>query len=354
MAGFDVQAARQAGYSDDEILQHLTQTRNFDVDGAVKAGYSKQDVIDHLSGTSAPAPSAPTLTNQFPATNIGPAESGPAAYMKRLEGNVRYGGDSTVGGWLLKKLGAQGTDVGAQGGTQEQTLASPVLGSLRSLRGTAETIQGNPFQGTKDTVAGGLQAASLPLQFMGGPELEGASQVPGKVAGAVPSAERAGKAFQEVMSAAKSKPVQVTPELSQALDRYSQLVNAGGSRSLAIHKLLNRVTNPEMGPMTYQEARDFASNISRLSADEFQRLTPAMRQQVGAVRVALNNTIQQTATAAGKGAEYSGAMKEYAAGSRKNQALEDFGNYVYGQAKDKVPWLVFGMGAKKAYDVFGK
>ncbi|HTC92871.1 MAG TPA: hypothetical protein VK699_05410 [Terriglobales bacterium] len=46
--GFDTQAARQAGYSDDEILQHLAQSRSFDVDGARKAGYSTQEIIDHL------------------------------------------------------------------------------------------------------------------------------------------------------------------------------------------------------------------------------------------------------------------------------------------------------------------
>jgi hypothetical protein len=50
-SGFDVNAARQAGYSDDEILSHLTQTRSYDIGGALKAGYSKGEIIDHLSGT---------------------------------------------------------------------------------------------------------------------------------------------------------------------------------------------------------------------------------------------------------------------------------------------------------------
>jgi hypothetical protein len=51
--GFDIQAARKAGYSDDDILSHLTQTRKFDVDGAIKAGHSKADVIDYLATTPA-------------------------------------------------------------------------------------------------------------------------------------------------------------------------------------------------------------------------------------------------------------------------------------------------------------
>lgn len=57
---FDASAARKAGYSDDEILQHLTQSRKFDVGGAVKSGYSKQEIIDHLSKSPAPSPSPQT------------------------------------------------------------------------------------------------------------------------------------------------------------------------------------------------------------------------------------------------------------------------------------------------------
>ena len=48
-AQFDIEGARKAGYSDDEIVQHLAQSRNFDVNGAVNAGYSKQEIIQHLS-----------------------------------------------------------------------------------------------------------------------------------------------------------------------------------------------------------------------------------------------------------------------------------------------------------------
>ena len=59
-SGFDVNAARQAGYSDDEILGHLTQTRNFDVNGALSAGYSKADIIDHLSSTPSPGSGSPS------------------------------------------------------------------------------------------------------------------------------------------------------------------------------------------------------------------------------------------------------------------------------------------------------
>lgn len=46
---FDIEAARKEGYSDDEILTHLTTTRRFDIAGAQKEGYSKPEIITHLA-----------------------------------------------------------------------------------------------------------------------------------------------------------------------------------------------------------------------------------------------------------------------------------------------------------------
>lgn len=47
---FDYQGAKQAGYSDEEITQHLSEKNpNFDYQGAVDAGYSPEDINEHLS-----------------------------------------------------------------------------------------------------------------------------------------------------------------------------------------------------------------------------------------------------------------------------------------------------------------
>src|SRR4051812_2399918 len=53
MAGFDFDAARKSGYSDDEILDFVSKDESgvglkIDVDGARKAGYTSRDIIDHL------------------------------------------------------------------------------------------------------------------------------------------------------------------------------------------------------------------------------------------------------------------------------------------------------------------
>lgn len=45
---FDLAGARQAGYSDDDIIGHLTAARKFDIAGARGAGYSNDDIIGHL------------------------------------------------------------------------------------------------------------------------------------------------------------------------------------------------------------------------------------------------------------------------------------------------------------------
>lgn len=46
---FDFEAARSAGYSDDEIASYLAKENNFDLGGALKSGYSATEVIDFLS-----------------------------------------------------------------------------------------------------------------------------------------------------------------------------------------------------------------------------------------------------------------------------------------------------------------
>lgn len=144
-----------------------------------------------------------------------------------------------------------------------------------------------------------------------GAALPGAGALIGRLKSLLPNAERAGQAFQGVNSVVGKHTVAVTPELSNSLMNYQHLVDAGGSRSLAVSKLLNRLTSPSAGPLNYEEARLFSSNISRLSADEMQRLTPVMRRAVGQIANDLNGTISSTAEAGGQLATYQAAMKEY-------------------------------------------
>jgi hypothetical protein len=53
---FDVEGAKQAGYSDAEIAGHLATTMKFDADGARKAGYSDAEIIGQLAGAPLTTP----------------------------------------------------------------------------------------------------------------------------------------------------------------------------------------------------------------------------------------------------------------------------------------------------------
>lgn len=46
--GFDIQGAKQAGYSDAEIADYLAKEHSFDAQGARKSGYSDAEIITHL------------------------------------------------------------------------------------------------------------------------------------------------------------------------------------------------------------------------------------------------------------------------------------------------------------------
>jgi polyhydroxyalkanoate synthesis regulator phasin len=132
--------------------------------------------------------------------------------------------------------------------------------------------------------------------------------------------------------------------------QYRKLVDSGGSRSLSVEKLLNRVTDPSKGPLTYEEARDFGSNLSRLSADESQRLTPVMKRAVGQISQNLRDTTAQTATAAGKGPQFQAAMKEYSKASNLRETVDDIKGEAWNTLKKTVPWAAGAYTAKKIYD----
>ena len=137
----------------------------------------------------------------------------------------------------------------------------------------------------------------------------------GLAANAIPRAGRAATKFQQVMSAAKDVPVNATVPGEAAL-RIAQLGERGGTTPRAVTQFLRRVTDPAKAPMVYGEARDFASNISRLSADEFKRLTPVIQREMGTLRTSLNTAVGDAADQVGMKAPYESAMKEYASAAK--------------------------------------
>jgi len=326
--GFDVDAARQAGYSDDEILSHLTSSRNFDINGALQAGYSKADIIQHLASTPAPSaglsvPSNLTISAQpKPAGWLGSAEN----YLSELMGDVKYGTGVTLPGRALKALGAPGLYSGEPEAVGNY-MGSPVLGTLRAAQGATQIPQGKVWEGTKNVVGGALEAGQIPMAFMGGPATEagaeGASTVAGKVFG---DAEKAGQLFEKVKGAVGGETVPVTDEMSQAAMRASELAERGAKGlPKVITRFIQRVTDPEKPAIGWNEFRDFMSNVSRLSANEYNSMNPQMAAQVSKLAGAMKDAAQGVAEAGGVGDEFSQAMQLYA----RSKAWQKFGAEVW-------------------------
>src|ERR1017187_786858 len=84
---------------------------------------------------------------------------------------------------------------------------------------------------------------------------------PSEIKGALPSASRAGAALQNVKSTAGDVPIDTAKVGDSALELYTQS-QRGATLPPAVNKLDRRLVQPDSAPMTYEEAKDFQSNIS--------------------------------------------------------------------------------------------
>jgi len=132
----------------------------------------------------------------------------------------------------------------------------------------------------------------------------------GKIAPHIPSASDAGEAFEEVANVANDMPVDVSTPGNTAL-KIQEMSQQGGSMPKIIRDFLRRTTEPDAKPLTYEEARGFYQNATRLSSAESSRLTPVMRRQVAMFTQELSKSIEGAADTAGKLEQLQGAMKEY-------------------------------------------
>jgi hypothetical protein len=165
----------------------------------------------------------------------------------------------------------------------------------------------------------GVQAAELAGAVKGATTLAG--KVPGVVAkGLGISKVRAAENLTEAATAAKDVPVNMGTVAKEG-ERYRQLVTAGGRPTGAVTKLLRRLDDGE--ELTFESARDVYSNLSRLSANEFNSLNPTMQRQIGAMREALQAALTEAAGTVGKGDQYAAGVNEYAKSARAAAKWEE-------------------------------
>ena len=148
------------------------------------------------------------------------------------------------------------------------------------------------LESTAGNIVGGIDAAGLMPEALA----------------RVPTKEGAGRLFQSVMNEAGDKPVKLTRAL-EPLERAQQLSARGGGTVSAADNLYKRINT--VNPLDYREARDWASNLSRISAQDKMSASPSLRAEVGKLSKAFNQDIGDTAESVGRGADYNKAMRNY-------------------------------------------
>lgn len=140
---------------------------------------------------------------------------------------------------------------------------------------------------------------------------EGAIKAPGAIKSALPSAERAGQALEEVKAAAGDVPL-AGGKLGKMSDTVGEIMKQderGAPAPAAVKQLAKRLESGE--PLTYEEAKDFQSNISALSAQEKMGMSANTKRLVGQLNQDMKGALQDAAATKNAGAKFSDAMKEY-------------------------------------------
>ena len=196
--------------------------------------------------------------------------------------------------------------------TQEGRQAHPILSRVGdAIAGARELLQGGQSagkpEGTRSGVVNNPVTASL---IPGEAAAEAAPEVAEHIP-RIPSMARAGQATEALKNEIGTHPVEITDDLSKAVMRIQELADNGNTMPSVARKFIQRITNPEKGPLTYGEARDFYTKAGSLTADEQSTLAPVVKQALGQFAANLRQAVADTADRAGKLDQFQKSMSEY-------------------------------------------
>jgi hypothetical protein len=246
--------------------------------------------------------------------------------------DVQYGGDATPIGKILKLMGAKGTRIGSQAEAGD-FMGSPVTGPINVLRGSAINSQeGRRGEGAWEGIKGLAETGQIPgmviapeaTPVVGQVARKGAAKVFGSVSQAEPK-------FQEVMGAAKDVPIDLA-KVQDAVARTIELSKRGhGTPPSPIKDFIARMDRVgELGPITYQEARDFASAAGKLSAAEKLGTSKSMFAQLKMFAKGLGEANAGAADQAGKLEQYTEAMDLFRKAMNTRRVAKNAGKVAVG------------------------
>lgn len=294
---------------------------------------------------------AAAAANLKPTGELKPAEQGVTPWLENAEADLRGGGSRTLVGKGLGYLqgrgdrGYTGLESGVSKGAAEYMGSLP-LGAVHAAQGVA-TMPQHPIRGGLKAIGGVMEAATIPSSFVGGPAA-------GKAVELVPSTAYASHLFNLVehggtvldaaapsgmrlVKGASAIPVKLTRTADEAL-RAMELGQRGGTPAKPVMDLLERATKfarvpgtkarTAAPPMTYSEARDFYTNLTKLSAEQGASLSGPMKRQIGLVAQALKADIGAAAGQVHQAGNYFEAMRNYAQASKLKRAALDIAKWV--------------------------
>lgn len=312
-------------------------------------------MMDPASTASLPAGSVSAQPDQSYADKA-------TAWAQNVASDLKNGTDVTGVGSVLKKLGAHGLYSGNSQAVGD-FMGSLPLGLAKMAQGAGETGQGNVAQGAKDVGSGALQAATIPSSVVAPEAAEATAAGAGKVASTVASKvpvlnaaalkESAGGLLQSVAHDANQVPV----KLDNAGDAALSLMNWQKITQLGptINKFLNRVTNPKLGPLTYEEGRDFYQVLGKMSAEETMKLAPAIRRDLTQMVVGLKQDLGNAADTVGRAADYYQGMQDYATGAKYQKWYDTAKDFLTNQVVQGIGKGVgIGAGTGVGYQLYKK
>lgn len=149
----------------------------------------------------------------------------------------------------------------------------------------------------------------------------------------------AGGLLQSVAHDANQIPV----KLDNAGDAALKLMDWQKKTQLGptVNKFLNRITNPKLGPMTYEEARQFYQVLGKLSSDETMKMAGPVRRDLVQMVTGLKQDIGAAADTVGRAGDYFKGMGDYATAA-KHQGWYDMTKDAV--AKEGIGGLAKGIG----------
>lgn len=184
---------------------------------------------------------------------------------------------------------------------------------------------------------------------------EAASEAASAASALTPAAmkQQAGGLLQSVAHDANKVPVQLENAGDPALKLmdWQKVTQLGPT----VNKFLNRITNPKLGPLTYEEGRQFYQVLGQMSADETMKMAPPIRRQLTQLVVGLKEDLGNAADTVGKAADYYQGMGDFATASKYQGWLDSAKKWALDQAIPKVAG-VLGAGAAgtAAYALYKK